>query len=84
MGLILKAVPDDHLDKEIQVMVECMASVPINQPALQKMVINQSIEAMSLMQTQRLATLFDGITRHPPEGIAFKNRMESVGWRQAT
>jgi len=84
MGLILKAVPDDHLDKEIEAMVERMASVPINQLAMQKMVINQSIEATGLMQTQRLATLFDGITRHSPEGIAFKNRVETVGWRQAT
>jgi len=47
------------------------------------MVVNQAIEATGMMQTQRLATLFDGITRHSPEGIAFKNRVEDVGWRQA-
>jgi enoyl-CoA hydratase len=35
------------------------------------------------MQTQRLATIFDGITRHSPEGLNFKARAEEVGWKQA-
>jgi len=42
-----------------------------------------SIEAMGLKQTQMFATLFDGITRHSPEGINFKHRAEDVGWKQA-
>jgi transcription-repair coupling factor (superfamily II helicase) len=32
---------------------------------------------------QRLATIFDGITRHSPEGVAFKKRAEEAGWKQA-
>ena len=83
MGLVLKAVPDEDLDDEVEAMAHRMASVPVNQLAMQKMVINQAIEATGLMQTQRLATLFDGITRHSPEGIAFKDRVETMGWRQA-
>ena len=35
------------------------------------------------MNTQRLATIFDGITRHSPEGLNFKKRAEEVGWKQA-
>ena len=50
---------------------------------MQKMVINRAIEQMGLMQTQRLATIFDGITRHSPEGINFKTRSEEVGWKQS-
>lgn len=83
MGLILKAVPDDQLDAEAEAMAERMASVPINQLAMQKMVINQAIEQSGMMQTQRLATIFDGITRHSPEGMTFKARSETVGWKQA-
>jgi enoyl-CoA hydratase len=49
---------------------------------MQKMVVNQPMEA-SIMQTQRLATVFDGITRHSPEGLNFKARSEQVGWKQA-
>ena len=60
-----------------------MATVPINQLAMQKMLVNQAMETSGLMQTQKMATLFDGISRHSPEGIAFKQRVEKVGWKQA-
>lgn len=83
IGLALKAVPPDRLDEEVEALADRMASVPINQLMMQKMVINQAIEAMGLANTQRLATVFDGITRHSPEGINFKNRSEEVGWKQA-
>ena len=43
----------------------------------------QAIEAMGLKQTQMFATLFDGMTRHSPEGINFKARAEARGWKQA-
>lgn len=83
MGLVLKAVPAATLDEEVEALAERMASVPVNQLTMQKMVINQAVEMMGLQQTQRLATVFDGITRHSPEGIAFKERSEAVGWKQA-
>ncbi len=82
MGLVLKAVPEERLDDEVEALVARMASVPVNQLAMQKMVINQPMEA-SIMATQRLATVFDGITRHSPEGLNFKARSETVGWKQA-
>ncbi len=83
MGLVLKAVPENELDDEVETMAERMATVPVNQLMMQKMVINQAIEAMGLLNTQRLATVFDGITRHSPEGLNFKARSEGVGWKQA-
>ena len=83
MGLILKTVPSEGLDKAVEDMADRMSSVPINQLAMQKLVINQAIEATGLMNTQRLATIFDGITRHSPEGLNFKARSEDVGWKQA-
>lgn len=82
MGLVLKAVPDDRLDAETEALADRIATVPINQLAMQKMVINSAIEAQ-VQQTQRLATVFDGITRHSPEGLNFKARAETVGWKQA-
>ena len=83
MGLVLKAVPADQLDDEVESLAARMASVPINQLAMQKMVINQAMEVMGINETQRLATLFDGITRHSPEGMNFKARSEEMGWKQA-
>ena len=38
---------------------------------------------MGLANTQMIATIFDGITRHSPEGIWFKQRAEEVGFKQA-
>ena len=82
MGLVLKAVPMEALDAEVEALAERMATVPINQLAMNKMVINQVAEAQ-ILQAQRLATVLDGITRHSPEGMHFKRRSEEVGWKQA-
>ncbi|MEM7056357.1 MAG: crotonase/enoyl-CoA hydratase family protein [Pseudomonadota bacterium] len=83
LGLVLKAVPAEDLDNEVEALAERMASVPINQLAMQKMMINQALDNMGLASTQTLATIFDGITRHSPEGLNFKARSEDVGWKQA-
>ncbi|MGD1922814.1 MAG: crotonase/enoyl-CoA hydratase family protein [Paracoccaceae bacterium] len=83
LGLVLKAVPEDQLDQEVETLAERMAGVPVNQLAMQKLMINQALENMGLASTQTLATIFDGITRHSPEGMAFKHRAESAGWKQA-
>jgi enoyl-CoA hydratase len=83
IGLVAKAVPAAELDAEVEKLAERMAGVPVNQLMMQKLVINQAIEAMGLRQTQMLATVFDGITRHSPEGLNFKRRAEEVGWKQA-
>ena len=83
IGLVLKAVPAGTLDEEVETLAGRLASVPINQLMMQKLMINQALENMGLRSTQMLATIFDGITRHSPEGMAFKRRAEAVGWKQA-
>ncbi|MCW5681048.1 MAG: crotonase/enoyl-CoA hydratase family protein [Xanthobacteraceae bacterium] len=83
MGLVLKAVPAAELDGEVERFAERLASVPVNQLMMQKLMISQAYENMGLATTQMFATLFDGITRHSPEGMAFKRRAETVGWKQA-
>lgn len=83
LGLVLKAVPAGDLDAEVERLAARMATVPVNQLAMQKLMINQALDNMGLASTQTLATLFDGITRHSPEGLNFKARAEEVGWKQA-
>ena len=83
MGLVLKSVPEADLDAEVEIMADRLATVPVNQLAMQKMVINQAVEATGLSGTQQLATLLDGISRHTPEGHNFKARVEEKGWKQA-
>lgn len=83
IGLALEAVPEDVLDKHVDALALRISTVPRNQLMMQKLMINQAIEAMGIENTQMIATLFDGITRHSPEGINFKKRAEAVGWKQA-
>ena len=82
-GLVLDAVPAAGLDATVARWAERMAGVPKNQLAMQKLVINQAIDAMGLPQTQMLATLFDGITRHSPEGRWFKRYAQAHGFHAA-
>ena len=83
LGLVLESVPLDQLDTHVKRLAERIAGVPKNQLMMQKLMINQAYENMGLNNTQMFATLFDGITRHSPEGVWFKQRAETVGFKQA-
>jgi enoyl-CoA hydratase len=88
-GLVYEAVPEDLLDAEVDALAERMSAVPKNQLMMQKLMINQAYENMGLANTQMIATLFDGITRHSPEGLWFKRYAEehgfaaAAGWRDS-
>jgi enoyl-CoA hydratase len=83
IGLVLEAVPRAKLDARVAEIAGRIAAVPKNQLMMQKIMVNQAFDAMGLANTQRFATLFDGITRHSPEGLWFKRRAEEVGFKQA-
>ncbi len=83
LGLVLKSVPREQLDTEVENLARRMATVPINQLIMHKLMINQALENMGLSTTQMFSTLFDGIARHSPEGIVFKRRAENFGWKTA-
>jgi enoyl-CoA hydratase len=82
-GLVLEAVPPAQLDTRVQELADRIAGVPINQLVMQKLMINQAYDNMGLQGTQLLATLFDGITRHSPEGRWFKDFAEQQGFHAA-
>jgi enoyl-CoA hydratase len=83
IGLVVDAVPDQDLDSRVAMLADRIKGVPRNQLMMQKLMVNQAFDNMGLASTQTLATLFDGITRHSPEGAWFKARAEEVGFRQA-
>ena len=70
----MKSVCDNTLNAEVETMTEQMSRTPINQPELRctKWQFNQTIKASGLISAQRLATLFDDITRHSHKDINFK------------
>jgi enoyl-CoA hydratase len=83
MGLVGGCVPDAELDAEVDRLAHRMAGVPINQLMMNKLMINAAYDNMGLASTQMFATLFDGVARHTPEGLWFKQRAEQVGFKQA-
>jgi enoyl-CoA hydratase len=83
MGLIQEAVPADELEAAVAKLCDRIKGVPRNQLMMSKLVVNQAYEAMGLANTQRFANLFDGIARHSPEGLWFRQRAVDVGFRQA-
>ena len=83
LGLVLDSVPAAQLDDRVDGLARRMAGVPRNQLMMQKMMINQAYDNMGLASTQMIATLFDGITRHTKEGMAFKHLAEREGFKEA-
>jgi enoyl-CoA hydratase len=82
-GLVLEAVPESELNSRVVALATRIAAVPKNQLMMVKLTINQAIESMGLAQTQMFATLFDGIARHSPEGVWFKQLAEEKGFKEA-
>lgn len=83
IGLVSEAPPAGALDAAVERLAARIAGVPRNQLMLQKLVVNQAYENMGLATTQMIATFFDGITRHTPEGVAWKARAEREGFKRA-
>jgi enoyl-CoA hydratase len=82
-GLVVESVPPEELDEKVESLTDRIASVPVNQLAMQKLMINQAYDNMGLQGTQLLATLFDGITRHSPEGRWFQQFAAEHGFHEA-
>ncbi len=83
MGLALAAVPESELDAEVAKLTDRLQGVPRNQLMMTKMVVNQAYDNMGLQHTQMFATLFDGVARHSPEGLWFRERAQTAGFKQA-
>jgi enoyl-CoA hydratase len=82
-GLALEAVPEAELDARVDALAERIAGVPVNQLVLQKLMVNQAYDNMGLAGTQLLATVFDGIARHTPEGRWFEQLARDEGFHAA-
>lgn len=57
--------------------------VPKSHLAMHKLVVNQVMLNMGVEQAQMMATLFDGITRHNPEGLWFRRYAQAEGFKAA-
>lgn len=82
MGLVLKSVPADKLDEAVTLLTDRIKTVPVNQLWMQKQMINSTFEG-AVASSQRIATVFDGITRNSPEGVAFQQLAFNKGFKAA-
>ena len=82
-GLANQAVPAAELDATVMRLAERIAGVPIGQLQMHKLIANQVMLAMGLEQSQMMATVFDGITRHNPEGMWFRRHAQEHGFKAA-
>jgi len=82
-GLATEAAPAAELDERFEALLERVARMPINQLVMMKMLVNQSLYAQGLHQTQLLGTFFDGVARHTEEGHGFVRRAAEGGFKEA-
>jgi enoyl-CoA hydratase len=82
-GLATKSVPVDELEDATMQIANRIAGVPSSHLAMHKMVVNQVMLTMGLEQSQQMATVFDGITRHNPEGMWFRRYAQAEGFKAA-
>ena len=82
-GLAIEAPPADQLEERTEILVARIATMPLNQLMMMKLLVNQTLYSQGLHATQVLGTVFDGITRHTAEGYAFQQRAAEVGFREA-
>ena len=82
-GLANVSVPAENLDQATFALAKRISGVPRSHLMMHKLVVNQVWMSMGLEQSQMFATVFDGITRHNPEGLWFRRQAEVEGFKSA-
>lgn len=81
IGLVSKIHPAEQLSAAAEAEARRLATIPANQLALNKLLINQAYENMGLRTTQVLGTFFDGIARHTEEALQWAEDVNQRGLR---
>jgi enoyl-CoA hydratase len=82
-GLAIEAPAAGKLDERFEYLLARIARVPVNQLTMMKLMINQTLMAQGLYQSQLMGTIFDGIARHTKEGYEFQRRAAEAGFKAA-
>ena len=83
IGLVSQVCPPDEISAVTEAEARLFRRIPANQPAFNKMLINQAFENMGLRTTQMMGTFFDGMARHTEEARRWVEYMAEKGFRQA-
>lgn len=82
-GLAIEAPAAEELDERAEALARRIAQMPVNQLAMMKLLVNQTLYSQGLHASQVLGVVFDGIARHTAEGYAFQQRAAEAGYREA-
>src|SRR5207249_11964525 len=82
IGLVSEVHPAAELPARVEEHAARFRSIPANQLALNKLLINQAYENMGLRTTQLFGTLFDGVTRHTEEAYQWVEAFGDKGFRE--
>jgi len=82
-GLAIESCPVEELDERTEALVARIAAMPINQLIMVKLALNSALLAQGVATSGMVSTVFDGISRHTPEGYGFASRAAEVGFREA-
>lgn len=82
-GLAIECASKEKLDERFRILLDRIARLPINQLMMMKLLVNQTVVAQGVLNTQLVGTVFDGITRHTKEGYAFQQRAAEAGFKEA-
>jgi enoyl-CoA hydratase len=82
-GLTIEAPPADELDERTEILLERIARMPLNQLMMVKLALNSALLAQGVATSSMISTVFDGVSRHTPEGYGFVDRAVQGGFREA-
>ncbi|MGI9614020.1 MAG: crotonase/enoyl-CoA hydratase family protein [Acidimicrobiales bacterium] len=82
IGLVSEVHPGADLSAAVEAEANRLATIPANQLALNKLLINQAYENMGLRTTQMLGTFFDGMARHTEEALRWTEDAAERGLRE--
>jgi enoyl-CoA hydratase len=83
IGLVLKAVPSEQLDAELDDLAGRMALIDVDLLAANKRIVNMALELMGAQTMQRMATERDAIARQAPVVHEFYAMAKEEGLKAA-
>jgi enoyl-CoA hydratase len=83
IGLVLKAVPSEQLDSELDDLAGRMALIDVDLLAANKRIVNMALELMGAQTMQRMATERDAIARQAPVVHEFYAMAKEKGLKAA-
>ncbi|MEE8353401.1 MAG: enoyl-CoA hydratase-related protein, partial [Dehalococcoidales bacterium] len=90
IGLVLKSVPRDELDDEVNHLAATVAKVPYGLLTVHKRIVNMTLEMMGRGLVQRLAAEGDAMGHLDPVALEFdriaatRGLKEALDWRDAS